>query len=273
MKLLLTGMYSTYKLAKKYFRYYFTAANGKGHGIHSPFVFDFIKNVLQDKKQYECYEKIEKLRSELLQNKTLIEVEDRGAGSSVILSKNRRVVKDIAGSSLKNKKFAQLFFRQVKYYKPQTIVELGTSFGITTSYMAFGNPISAVYTLEGAGHIAQIAQNNFDKLELQNVHLIRGDFNETLPALLQKINKVDFVFVDGNHLKTPTLQYFNWLLEKSSGQSIFIFDDIHWSAEMEEAWEQIQHHTAVNLTIDLFFVGLVFFNKDFKAKQHFVIRF
>src|SRR4051812_15752071 len=112
-------MYSTFKLAKKYFHYYLTATNGKGHGIHSPFVFDFIKNVLRDKKKYDCYKKIEKLRTELLQNSTLIDVEDYGAGSSMIPS-NKRVVKDIARSSLKNKKFTQLFFRLVKYYRPQT---------------------------------------------------------------------------------------------------------------------------------------------------------
>jgi len=265
-------MYSTFKLAQKYFHYYFVASNGKGHGIHSPFVFDFIQNVLIDKKKHECYKKIEKTRAELLQDNTLIDVEDHGAGSSVI-SSNRRVVKDIARSSLKNKKFAQLFFRLVKYYKPQTIIELGTSFGITASYMTFGNPSSTVYTLEGAGNIAFIAQSNFDKLGLQNIQLIQGNFNETLPLLLEKINKVDLVFVDGNHLKLPTLQYFSALLEKSTKQSIFIFDDIHWSAEMEEAWNQIQNHAGVTLTIDLFFVGLVFLNEDFKAKQHFVIRF
>ncbi|MEP6595437.1 MAG: class I SAM-dependent methyltransferase [Ginsengibacter sp.] len=266
------GMYSTFKLARKYFHYYFAASNGKGHGIHSPFVFDFIINVLQDKKKYDCYQTIEKLRAELLQNNTLIDIEDHGAGSSVILS-NKRIVKDIAWSSLKNKNFAQLIYRIVKYYKPVTIIELGTSFGITSSYMACGNPQSTVYTLEGEENIALIAQSNFKKLGLKNIQLIKGDFNEGLPSLLQKINNVDLVFVDGHHLKTPTLQYFNWLLQKSSEQSVFIFDDIHWSAEMEEAWKQIQQHPTATLTIDLFFIGIVFFNKDLKAKQHLVIRF
>ena len=159
-------MYSSFKLAQKYFHYYFTASNGKGHGIHSPFVFDFIKNVLRDKKKYGCYETIEKIRTELLKNNTLIEVEDHGAGSA-LLSSNKRVVKDIARSSLKNKKFARLFHRLVKRYKPQTIIELGTSFGITTSYMAFGNPSSTIYTLEGAENIALLAQSSFDKLDLK----------------------------------------------------------------------------------------------------------
>ncbi len=265
-------MYAFFQLIKKYFHYYFTASNGKGHGIHSPFLFDFIRNVLQDKKKYDCYQTIEKLRAELLQNNTLIDIEDHGAGSSVI-SSNKRIVKDIARSSLKNKKFAQLIYRIVKYYKPATIVELGTSFGITSSYMAFGNPQSTVYTLEGEENISLIAQSNFKKLGLKNMQLIKANFNEVLPSLLQKLNKVDLVFVDGNHLKMPTLQYFTWLLEKTVEQSILIFDDIHWSAEMEEAWKQIQQHPAVTLTIDLFFIGIVFFNEDFKAKQHFVIRF
>ena len=100
----------------------------------------------------------------------------------LLFHQTKRVVKDIAASSLKIKKFAQLFYRLVKYYKPETIIELGTSFGITTSYMAFGNPLSTVYTLEGAESIALHAQSNFDKLSLQNIHLIRGNFNESLPA-------------------------------------------------------------------------------------------
>jgi predicted O-methyltransferase YrrM len=84
---------------------------------------------------------------------------------------------------------------------------------------------------------------------------------------------VDLLFVDGNHRKEATLEYFNIFLEKATPQSIFIFDDIHWSKEMEEAWKLIQQHNSVTLTIDLFFLGMVFFSKDFKVKQHFPIRF
>jgi predicted O-methyltransferase YrrM len=265
-------MHSTFTLAKRYLHYYLTASNGKGHGVHSPFVFDFIKNILRDKKKYDCYERIEKIRNELLKNDALIDVEDHGAGSSVIQS-NKRVVRDIARSSLKNKKFAQLINRMVKYYKPKTIVELGTSFGITTSYMASANPLSMVYSLEASENIVGIAQNTFEKLALKNIELIHANFNDALPQLLEKIDEIDFAFIDGNHRKTPTLHYFSLLLQKTTGTSILIFDDIHWSAEMEEAWKQIQQQTAVTLTIDLFFIGIVFFNKDFKSSQHFVIRF
>jgi len=265
-------MYSSFKLAQKYFHYYFTASNGKGYGIHSPFVFDFVTKVLNDKNKPERSDEIEKIRSSLLHTNTSIDVKDFGAGSGIIKSK-MRMIKHIATSSLKPKKYAMLLTRIAKYYKLQTIIELGTSFGISTAYIASSNPMSTIYTLEGAENICDIAQNNFEKLDLKNINLIRGDFENTLPALLSKINKIDLAFIDGNHRKKPTVNYFHRLLAKSTNESVFIFDDIHWSQEMEGVWKEIQQHPDVNLTVDLFFIGLVFFNNAFKEKQHFVIRY
>ncbi|MEO6453114.1 MAG: class I SAM-dependent methyltransferase [Ginsengibacter sp.] len=265
-------MYSRFQLAKKYFHYYITAASGKGHGIHSPFVFDFVTNVLNDRNKSERSEEIEKLRNSLLQNNTSIDVEDFGAGSGIIKT-SRRLVKQIASSSSKPQKYAMLIGRIAKYHNTKTIIELGTSFGISAAYIASANPMSAVFTLEGSESISNIAQNNFDKLSLRNINLIRGDFNDTLPGLLSKLSKIDLAFIDGNHRKLPVLKYFNQLLAKSTNSAVFIFDDIHWSYEMEEAWKEIQAHPGISVTIDLFFLGIVFFNKDFKVKQHFVIRF
>jgi len=265
-------MYSAFQLVKKYFRYYLKAQNGKGHGVHSPFVFDFIIHVLNDKKKYDFYSKIESLRKQLLANNASIEVEDFGAGSAVIPFKNRKI-KDIASSSLKKKKYAQLLFRIAKYYQSKIIVELGTSLGITSCYLASANPASKVFTFEGSKNIAKIAFNNFEKCGLKNIKLIEGNFEKTLSANKEKIENVDLLFIDGNHRKKATLEYFNFFLKKSTAKSIFIFDDIHWSKEMEEAWKLIQEHDSVTLTIDLFFIGLVFFSKDFKVKQLFTIRF
>lgn len=265
-------MYSSFQLAKKYLHYYLTASNGKGHGVHSPFVFDFINHVLKDKKEYACYAAIERQRNLLLQNRTAIEVEDFGAGSAMIKS-NTRVIKNIAASSLKPKKFAQLLFRIVQYYQPAAILELGTSLGITSSYLAKGNEQGVVFTCEGSSAIAGIAQENFDALQIKNIRLTQGDFAKTLQPLLNETGKVDLAFVDGNHRKDPTLDYFTQLLHHSHPATIMVFDDIHWSEEMEAAWHTIQQHPSVTLTIDLFFIGLVFINPDFKVKQHFTIRF
>jgi predicted O-methyltransferase YrrM len=265
-------MYSSFQLAKKYFHYYFHAKNGKGHGVHSPFVFNFIIHVLNDHKKYDYYDKIEKLRKNLLVNNDKIEIEDFGAGSAVVPFKTRRI-KDIARSSLKNKKYGQLLFRIAKYYHAKNSVELGTSLGITTCYLAASNNDAKVVTLEGSVNVAEIALKNFQIAGLQNIELIKGPFDNTISSAIEKIETVDLLFIDGNHRKKPTLEYFNFFLSKATNNSIFIFDDIHWSIDMEEAWREIKQHPAVTLTIDLFFIGLVFFSSDFKVKQDFPIRF
>ena len=265
-------MYSSFQLALKYVNYHLAAANGKGHGIHSPFVFDFITNVLNDRTEYLDYDKIESVRRKSLRDQTILKIEDHGAGSSSSTSKERSV-SSIARHAVKSKKYAQLLYRIVKYYRPASIIELGTSLGITTGYLASGNLKGNVYTFEGAKQVSQLASQNFEKLGLSNIQIIDGNFDDTLLLNLEKIQHVDLAFIDGNHRKKPTIQYFEQLLEKASEHSIFIFDDIHWSKEMEEAWEHIKQHNEVTLSIDLFFIGLVFFRKEQKVPQHFCIRF
>ncbi|HEY1870602.1 MAG TPA: class I SAM-dependent methyltransferase [Chitinophagaceae bacterium] len=265
-------MYSPFQLAFKYLSYYWSASNGKGHGIHSPFVFDLITKVLNDKDIYEDYNKIEDLRKKLLHDPAVLTIEDHGAGSFSSSEKERRV-SSVAKHALKSKKYSQLLYRLAKYYQPHTIIELGTSLGITTSYLSLANPDANVFTLEGAPEIASIAKKNFKCLELQKVKLVEGNFDYTLPSVLYHISSVDLAFIDGNHRREPTENYFQWLLARSNNDSIFIFDDIHWSIEMEQAWNNIKKHPAVSCTIDLFFAGVVLFRNEFKEKQHFTIRF
>ncbi len=278
-------MYSKFQLALKYVCYLITASNGKGHGIHSPFVFEFVTQVLNDDRTYYCYQTIEDLRNELKQDNTVISVEDFGAGSAT--GKNtKRKISAVAHSSLKPKKFSQLLFRMVNFYKPKNILELGTSLGITTAYLASANNNIPVITMEGSKAISDIAQKNFIQLQLSNIKIIEGNFDVILqPTISQspadnnltescgQQSTIDFAFIDGNHRKKPTLQYFQQLLIKTTENSILVFDDVHWSKEMEEAWQAIQTHPAVTLSIDLFFIGIIFFRKEQKATQHFTIRF
>lgn len=207
----------------------------------------------------------------LLGNKRTIEVKDFGAGSSV-LKTNTRKVKDIVRHSAKPAKYAQLLFRLVNYFQPKTILELGTSLGISTLYLAMANSKTKVISIEGSETIATLARENFKLLNVENIELIIGNFDKVLPAQLQKINCADFVFFDGNHRKTPTLSYYEQCLHYAHNNSVFVFDDIHWSQEMEEAWQTIKQHPRVTITIDLFFMGLVFFKTE-QAKEHFVLRF
>lgn len=265
-------MYSHFRLAQKYLHYYLTASSGKGHGIHSPFVFDFIRSVLNDEQPYPAYKAVEELRKELKKDGSVLTVQDFGAGSNSGASRQRSIA-SIAVNAAKPQKFGQLLYRMVKKYQPATILELGTSLGITTSYLALGQPGAKVVTMEGAPEIAAAARRNFARLQLPSIELIEGNFDVTLPATLDHLPQPDFVFIDGNHRRDPTLRYFEQLLPRCGPATILIFDDIHWSREMEEAWAAIGAHAQVRCTIDLFFIGIVLLRPDFREKQHFTIRF
>ena len=261
-----------FRLLFKYLRYYFAAQTK--HDIHSPFVFDLLTNVISAKSNFYAYGQIEEIRKSLLSSKAKIIVQDFGAGSIVNKPSeaNLKAVKDIAKASAKSPKYGQLLFRLVHYFKPKTLLELGTSFGISTLYQALPDKSAKLITMEGCENVAKLAQENFKKAGTTNIELITGNFDETLASALTSIKSLDYVFFDGNHKKEPTLRYFEKCLPLAHNDSLFIFDDIHWSDEMEGAWEAIKNNPQVTITIDLFFLGLVFFRKE-QHKQHFIIRF
>jgi len=265
-------LYTPSQLAAKYIRYYLTASSGKGHGIHSPFVFDFITHVLNNKNWFDGYDKVENCRQRLLADRRVLTIEDFGAGSAAG-NKKQKTVQSIAKNAAKSRKFGRLLFRIANYYQPASMIELGTSLGISAACLSLGNPSGTLVTCEGAPAIAAVARENFDQLGIHNASVTVGNFDETLPLVLARSTGIDLAFIDGNHRRAPTLQYFAELLHTMNNPGIIIFDDIHWSRDMEAAWQDIKDHPASMLTIDLFFIGLVFFNPAFKVKQHFVIRF
>jgi predicted O-methyltransferase YrrM len=266
------ALYSPFQLALKFIRFQFSASNGKGHGIHSPFVFAFVHYVLRDNKRDPAFTRIESMRKSLERDRTEIQVEDFGAGSHKGQRKWRRV-QDIAATSAKPPKWGRLLFRTAHYYQPRTIIELGTSLGISAAYLAAGAPQARLYTMEGSAELAALAAHNLNQLSFQNARVIRGQFGQELPGLLDMQEPLDLAFVDGNHRLEPTLHYFELLMKHISPSAVIIFDDIHWSQEMEQCWATIQSDPRVMLSIDLFHFGMVFFRNEFKVKQDFLVRF
>ncbi|HWY35382.1 MAG TPA: class I SAM-dependent methyltransferase [Nitrosopumilaceae archaeon] len=201
-----------------------------------------------------------------------LEIEDFGAGSKHFTS-NKRKVKDIVKHGISQEKYARLLFRLVNYFNPGYIIELGTSIGLTTMYLASSSTKHQIYTIEACKNISSFSRQLFSTHRYENIRLINNTFEQALPVLLQELNSVPMLYIDGNHIKQATLNYFNLALEKKDNDSVFIFDDIHWSNGMEEAWKTIIEHPEVTLSIDMFYIGLVFFRKEQKQKEHFVIRY
>ena len=250
----------------------FLLRSGNAHGLHSPFVFGLYAHVINHDGSFAAFEAIEQRRQELQRNPETIQVRDFGAGSHTGAGRQRRI-SDIARTAAKPTKLAQLLFRLVNHFRPRTILELGTSLGLTTAYLAAADSRGRVLTFEGCPATAAIARKTFEQLGLQNVVLVEGNLDHTLaPTLAALSAPLDFAFFDGNHRYEPTLRYFELCLAHRTERSVFVLDDIHWSADMERAWDAIRQHPEVRLTIDLFFVGLVFFWRN-QPKQHFRLRF
>lgn len=240
------------------------------HAVHSPFVFNLITKCFYDKKSKPQYAVLKEYRNSLLANKNTIEVTDFGAGSRVFKS-NTRQINQIANTAGISPKRAELLFRITNYFQPKNILEIGTSLGLATSALALGNPKAKITTLEGCSQTAKQAQTQLQNFNINNVESITTEFSSYLKTQNPNPKTHDLIYFDGNHSKTATLEYFELLLPTITNDSVWIFDDIHWSPDMEEAWEIIKKHPKVTVTIDTFQWGLIFFRQE-QPKEHFVIR-
>lgn len=258
-----------WRFASDYLKHYF--ASKSRHGVHSPFVYQLIDDVIYDFSAKTDFLPIEQIRQQLLQSKAKVTVVDLGAGSHTNKSKVKEV-REIAKNVLKSPRLAQLIYRLVAHFEPKNLIELGTCLGVTSLYLHQANPLARITTIEGCPKIADVAAKNFAVMEAKNINLQVGNFDAVLPQVLQKEPNIDFVFIDGNHTEEATLKYFNWILPKAYDKTVIVFDDIYWSKGMKAAWKKIKQHPNVTLTIDLFWIGLVFFKKD-QVKEDFKVRF
>ncbi len=265
-------MFNKIKYAFKYFRYFLKSKHYYGHGIHSPFIYDFVRKVLFVKSDKQQFKYIEKYRKQLKKNNQTINLNDFGAGSKLISGQSRKI-SQIAATSSSRKKYGLLLSRIIGYYNPQTIVELGTSLGIGTLYLsALMNNSAKLFTIEGDKNVSEIANKYVSEITNKNIDFVNKRFEDSLPQLIEKDNVFDFVFFDGNHSEKATIEYFEQCLRNINDTSVFVFDDIHWSKGMENAWNYIQEHPKTKACIDLFQFGIVFFRKEL-TKQNYTIRF
>lgn len=241
--------------------------------VHSPFVFEFYSQVILNRERKEIFRKIEKVRSSLLKQKSLLETTDFGAGAGGDAYRTRfRTVRDVTKRSSVGPHTGRLLHNLVGFAKPADMLEIGTAMGISTMYLGTAAPGSHFVTMEGCAVIAEKARENFDGMGLSNIELKLGNFNGLLKKALGEFPKLDMVFIDGNHQKEATLEYWNGILPLLHEQSIVVIDDIHWSPGMGAAWKRICEHHGVSISIDLYNTGILLFRKNI-AKEHFVLRY
>lgn len=238
------------------------------HGIHSPFIYKLITKCFYNKEHFEAYELWDKAQKNVLESDVVLEVEDFGAGSETIKN-NLRSVSKIAKHVSISRKRARLMIRLVDYLSVKNALELGTSIGLGSISIAGSGQVN-LKTIEACSNTSVFAQNQFEKCKLTQITSINSSIAESLVGLKSE-EKFDLIFIDGHHDGEATLQYFESLLKHKHNDTLFIFNDIYWSPSMEMAWETIKAHEEVQVTIDTFRWGFVFFRKE-QVKQDFVIR-
>jgi predicted O-methyltransferase YrrM len=257
------------KLIIKYINYRLSAFTE--HDLHSPFLYDLYMNIIKNKYVFYDFEWLNGIRAKLMSSNDVIEINDLGAGSKK-LSKSREVKKIVKHGNA-CKKQAEFLYRLVNKFKPQTIVELGTSIGLTTLYLAKASSKAQVYTIEGCSNTYSYANEIFEQSGMKNITSIQGNFDVEFPKLINQLSSIDLLYIDGNHTYDATIRYFEAALTIINSNTIIVFDDINWSDGMQKAWKEICDNPKVKISLDFFHFGMVFFRTEHIAQEHFVLKF
>ena len=233
--------------------------------MHSPYMFDLLTKIFDDHKEYYIFEKIETIRREFRKSTNLIQDLDLGAGSHKVPGASRTIAQ-IAGSAVSSPRKCEVLFRLAEHLQPKVTIELGSSLGISTAYLASAYANGHVSSFEGNPDLAKIAREVCDGLDLSNIDITCGNFDDVLPSCLDSLQDIDLAYFDGNHRKEPTLKYYEMLRSRCSQNAVFFIDDIRWSSEMFDAWKEMKNDPAVRATVDAFSFGLLFFSPIFKER-------
>ena len=246
------------RIALKKLQFYYRASNSKGHGTHSPFVYTFIKEILNDTRCFYAYEEIGFLKKELLRDKRKINYNGK-----------ETTIAELAKQSLPDK-YNQLLFRIIAYFKPKSILEIGSSLGISTAYLAAANENNQVDGVESNELVAIISKQNFRELSLQNVSI--ETLLDTLLTEAKRDKKTyDLIFV--NDISEGISDIYLKISSLLNEDTIVVFRDINSSSAINKSWTKIKHQATITISIELFGMGFVFFRKEQLKKEHFAVRF
>jgi predicted O-methyltransferase YrrM len=257
--------------ARRFIRYMLLSGHKKGHGIHSPFVFDVVSKVFRNKIDPRVVFTIEQIRRKLITCQEVLEVNDLGAGSARMKTRSRKV-SDIVKYSSVPEKYGILLANMSVAFGGSMILEFGTSLGISTMYLASAVPGVPVITMEGCSLTAGLAARSFKEAGMENIRVMTGSFDDLLPQVEGEGNIPGLVFIDGDHRSGSVLRYFDRVARMSDSKTVVIIDDINLSRGMAEAWNEIRNDRRVTATIDIFRMGIVFFREGIN-RYNYVIRY
>lgn len=216
------------------------------------------KAATNSEEDLQAFKRCEDYRKKLLSDSTIINYQ-------VFSSDKTATVREICGKAPSSMKWCQFLYHLAQNTEAMDILEIGTNLGISGSYMleAIKGKSAHFTTMEGLPQLCEISTNQFSSIVPNSkFKVIQGLYDDTFPALIREGKGFDLIFIDGNHKKDPTLEYFSTLKSLSGDATVFVFDDIYWSNEMTDAWNEIKKDPEVNFTLDLYMMGIAIVDKN-----------
>lgn len=258
-------------LAQRAVSYWLFSRHRKGHGIHSPYIFNLFSEIFENKPDRSVVKTVENSRERFLNRSDSVVVHDLGSGS-LKMGEGRRRVSDIARHSSVKRRYVGIISALAGMSDGRAVIELGTSLGLGTMAMALSAPNSKVITIEGCPDTAAIAMDNFSRLGISNIDTRIGDIGLLLEPILKETGSPGLVFIDANHRFEPLLSYYNTIADHATDGTIVVIDDIHLTPGMEKGWEIIKGNRKTGPTIDIFQMGMVLFREGMR-KEDYLIRY
>jgi predicted O-methyltransferase YrrM len=264
-------MMNSWHRVQKFIKYYLFSRHRRGYSVHSPFVYNFIRNVMMKASLgKDCLVVKNEFIKFAKSYKFTTNVNEVGAGSQI--KKRESNLSRLADGSGLASKYLQLICEMISYFDVKQFLELGTCCGITSAAVALKINNGRVVTVEGNEDRADVSNAFFDHLNIKNIDLQVGLFNDVLERIKENNQKFDMAFIDGDHTYEATILNFKSVVSMMKKNGVIIIDDIYWSKEMTLAWQEIKAMPVVTVTIDINSMGIVFLNRT-QAKEHFVVRY
>jgi len=166
-----------------------------------------------------------------------------------------RIDRNICGSGFRQAEEG-LFFRLTNFFRPDNILEIGTSWGISTLYLRLAGRQSEITVVEPLPEIHDFCREPFlPRLERRPISFGKNMLRFSWTIFRQT---PETMYIVVNRLPKPYYRALPDLLAPVLDMhALLIIDGIRSNSEVKSWWEKLVKDERVRVTVDMKNVGLV----------------
>ena len=208
---------------------------GKGFGVHSPWAYDLIENVINERHPYYAYDDL--------------------------YSFWENAPQDLPQYPQSRD---ELLFRLVNRFNPRFILEVGTGAGVSTGYLASVSTRSRVVTVDNPHPASKQVLRNLKRIH--NIEYIAADVTQTVRDILDSGTIPQFIHIAHTALWKEVVEM---ILPYATPDMVIVVEDMG-KKQKKEWWDQLIKDERIGVTFQMKKAGLLFFDHK-KTKQHYVL--